>query len=379
MYNVLNLVSGMTIGLTALLLVQLAVYARRSHVAAWLSLFCLSCLAYLLDPYFDSDSFTFVNALRIFLTPVAVVAILGFAKCLFEGKPMLSGIELTLTLTYLILSFYPYIQFHLKLISPDDELVNYLVFRLIPQLLKIYLLLSAVVVTIRHIDTDLINARRILRFVFSFIICFYLIFLLLSELAFSFRFPVWMEYINSLLILSIWYFIHFWLYDFKIQEIEILADGSAERRSQVSIPAQHQTSNSLPTTARNDGEQVKQLSRIDRNVLDRLEKLMSEEKVYHRPALTIAELSKLVETKEYNLRKLINQHLGYRNFNTYLNDYRIEEATEILRDKERSSIPIFNLAMDVGFNSLAPFNRAFKDRTGKSPSDYRNGLETIDD
>ena len=74
---------------------------------------------------------------------------------------------------------------------------------------------------------------------------------------------------------------------------------------------------------------------------------------------------------EYRLRRLINQALGYRNFNSFLNHYRIEEVKAALADPAQAAVPILTMALDAGFSSLGPFNRAFKAETGLTPSEYR--------
>jgi AraC-like DNA-binding protein len=71
------------------------------------------------------------------------------------------------------------------------------------------------------------------------------------------------------------------------------------------------------------------------------------------------------------LRRIINQQLGYRNFNAFLNDLRTAEACRMLEDPAQERLPIFNLALDLGYGSLGPFNRAFRARTGQSPTEYR--------
>jgi AraC-like DNA-binding protein len=71
------------------------------------------------------------------------------------------------------------------------------------------------------------------------------------------------------------------------------------------------------------------------------------------------------------LRRLINQRLGYRNFNAFLNNHRIEEAKAALADPAQAAVPVITIAMDAGFQSLGPFNRAFKAMTGVTPSEYR--------
>ena len=85
---------------------------------------------------------------------------------------------------------------------------------------------------------------------------------------------------------------------------------------------------------------------------------------------------------EYRLRRLINQQLGYRNFNVFLNNHRIEEAKAALADPSQAEVPVITIAMDAGFQSLGPFNRAFKATTGVTPTEYRRqrgdrGLKAI--
>lgn len=92
---------------------------------------------------------------------------------------------------------------------------------------------------------------------------------------------------------------------------------------------------------------------------------------YRELGLTIKSLAQTLETPEHRLRALINQKLGHRNFSSFLNGYRIKEAQEKLADRDLVDLPILTIAMDLGYNSLAPFNRAFRAETGKTPSDFR--------
>lgn len=91
------------------------------------------------------------------------------------------------------------------------------------------------------------------------------------------------------------------------------------------------------------------------------------------PSLTIGLLANQVKIPEHRLRRLINQELRFRNFNDFLNQYRIEEAKQRLRDPELARLPILTIAMDLGYGSIGPFNRAFKERQGETPSTYRLG------
>lgn len=92
---------------------------------------------------------------------------------------------------------------------------------------------------------------------------------------------------------------------------------------------------------------------------------------YSAPGLTIAALAEQLDTPEHRLRALINNRLGHRNFSAFLNRYRISEAQRMLSSAKHVDLPILTIAMDLGYNSLPPFNRAFRELTGSSPSEFR--------
>lgn len=109
----------------------------------------------------------------------------------------------------------------------------------------------------------------------------------------------------------------------------------------------------------------------DRKLVDALTRLMADERIYRHDGITIGSLATKLAVPEYRLRRLINQQLGYRNFNVFLNNYRIEEAKTALADPTQAEVPVITIAMDAGFQSLGPFNRAFKATTGVTPTEYR--------
>ncbi|MBR0795067.1 helix-turn-helix transcriptional regulator [Bradyrhizobium jicamae] len=109
----------------------------------------------------------------------------------------------------------------------------------------------------------------------------------------------------------------------------------------------------------------------DRAALRRLEHLMTSERTYRREGLTIGLLAARLGMPEYRLRTLINDGLGHRNFNAFLNRYRIDEAKAALADLGQADVPVLTIALDAGFQSLAPFNRAFKADTGLTPTEFR--------
>lgn len=109
----------------------------------------------------------------------------------------------------------------------------------------------------------------------------------------------------------------------------------------------------------------------DAPLLARLDADMRHERLYRQDGLTITTVAARMGVPEYRLRRAINQGLGARNFNAYLNAFRIGEAADALADPSQREVPILTIAMDAGFGSLAPFNRAFRDRHGCTPTEYR--------
>lgn len=109
----------------------------------------------------------------------------------------------------------------------------------------------------------------------------------------------------------------------------------------------------------------------DAKAAGELDRLMKTERLYREGGLTIASLALRLRLPEHRLRRLINQRLGHRNFNAFLNQRRLGEAKEALADPTQNEVPISTIALDAGFQSLGPFNRAFKTETGLTPTEFR--------
>lgn len=98
---------------------------------------------------------------------------------------------------------------------------------------------------------------------------------------------------------------------------------------------------------------------------------LMESGYYVTSGLTIPQLAERLGTTEHTLRATINQELGYRNFSAFLNSYRIKAAKERLRAAEWANSPILTIALELGYASIGPFNRAFKADVGMTPSEFR--------
>jgi AraC-like DNA-binding protein len=109
----------------------------------------------------------------------------------------------------------------------------------------------------------------------------------------------------------------------------------------------------------------------DRITLERLARAMDVDEVWRKETLTVGGLADLVGAPEHRLRRLINGRLGHRNFAAFINARRIAAAKAELADPQTWRKPVSSIAFDLGFGSLGPFNRAFKDATGMTPSAWR--------
>jgi len=107
--------------------------------------------------------------------------------------------------------------------------------------------------------------------------------------------------------------------------------------------------------------------------LEKLDRIMREKSVFTNPDLKLVDLSKEIQISAHQLSQLLNDELG-KNFTTYINEFRIEEACRIL-----SADYLFTLesvGYEVGFNSKSTFFSAFKKFKGTTPAAYQQSQMT---
>jgi AraC-like DNA-binding protein len=102
----------------------------------------------------------------------------------------------------------------------------------------------------------------------------------------------------------------------------------------------------------------------------KLEKFMDEHKPYLDPELTIEKLSELTRIKKLQLSQTLNKGFS-KNFFTFIKEYRIRHVETELKNKRNINFTIMDIAYMSGFNSKTGFNRAFKEVTGKTPTEYK--------
>ncbi|TGK77570.1 AraC family transcriptional regulator [Leptospira noumeaensis] len=98
-----------------------------------------------------------------------------------------------------------------------------------------------------------------------------------------------------------------------------------------------------------------------------LDTLLNVEFVYREEDLNLASLAEKLGIKDYQLSEYINAYLGM-NFNRLVNEYRITEICKLIEGNPKANL--LSLAYQVGFNSKANFNLAFKSLKKMSPSEY---------
>lgn len=103
----------------------------------------------------------------------------------------------------------------------------------------------------------------------------------------------------------------------------------------------------------------------------RIEKAMRDAKLFLDPELKVAHLADALDVPDYKITRALTGCLAQKNFNQYVNRFRIGYAQALLHDASQARLQILQIALRSGFASLGPFNRAFKAQCGMAPSEYR--------
>ncbi len=117
-------------------------------------------------------------------------------------------------------------------------------------------------------------------------------------------------------------------------------------------------------------EPGKYSDKVKQEILDKLNKLIKEEKIFKTPKLSIDSLAKQLNTNRTYLSEIINEVYD-SNFNQFINAMRVIEARKMLIDPEFEICTIEAIAGEVGFSSKSVFHKSFKQFTGISPSFFR--------
>lgn len=325
----------MAVGASLLLLVMLMVGAARPTLKIPLAGLVIGGAAYLINSAGLIDPNLFIRRLIDLISLVTPFWIWLFARRLFERTPPRPLLAL---LGFLYLTGWGLSHFVDTGNGPGFYLIH---------LVSLALIVDLIFVALSGLNDDLVYRRRLIRIYLPILVGLQSGGILVYELVFGNENDnVLVQTVNGFLILAL---ILFGGLALLRTDAELLVDTEDRRRDEPADP---------------------DLSPSEMVLKDRLNATMADG-IYRETGLTIQSLAEKLATPEHRLRALINRKLGHRNFSSFLNGYRIGEAKAKLADRELVDLPILTIAMDLGYNSLAPFNRAFRNETGMTPSDFR--------
>lgn len=210
-------------------------------------------------------------------------------------------------------------------------------------LLELVLIVHALVIALQHWRDDLVQERRYIRGGVITLSALYIFLVIVIEQIFKIDWPM-LSVMKALFMACLITSINFFL--FQLRESSL-----------------------FETVAEPSETPVKEKAASPE--LARIVAAMEGEKLYQKEGLTIAGFARHLSIHEYKLRHLINGEMNYRNFNDFLNHYRIQEVTQKLSSEEFASVPVLTFALESGFRSLSSFNKAFKTKHGVTPTEYR--------
>jgi AraC-like DNA-binding protein len=105
-------------------------------------------------------------------------------------------------------------------------------------------------------------------------------------------------------------------------------------------------------------------------IVRKITALMTSEKLFQEPELTLQQLADKLETPSYQVSQALNEGMK-KSFYDVINGYRVEEAKRLLLDPDSSNYTVLSVGFEAGFNSKTTFNTVFKKFTGLTPTDFR--------
>lgn len=102
---------------------------------------------------------------------------------------------------------------------------------------------------------------------------------------------------------------------------------------------------------------------------------MQEKELYLDCDLTLGDLAEEAGMTYHQASQVINDQMNQKFF-SFVNNYRIQRAKDMLAEPATSSMPIVELALEVGFKSKSSFYDAFKKVTDMTPTQFKKSLST---
>lgn len=339
------------------------VYFPGKRLAHLIALFCVCVTGYILSRQAAMQMLPVIRELLSLMAIAAPAVLWVIARYLFEDEQRVHPLAWVLILSYIALRMAGQLFFEGPL--PRTSL-TYIVLFFLPQLIMLALACHVVYMASRGRESDLVELRRQLRMPFA--IGMGSIVGLIIGAGFFWSGSQQTDSLYFFLIFILILFINLGMFQIHKDTPQLIHTAGEKPQPVLRPPVSSDAgvgdgSHHIPP----------HVSRQNQMMIDRILVAMQQHRLYAEPGLTIGDLAERVSVQEYRLRKLINQSLHYRNFNQFLNQYRIEEAARRLLDPAEEHIPISSIALDVGYASLSSFNKAFKETHGMTPSVYRSG------
>ncbi|MCL2289983.1 MAG: tetratricopeptide repeat protein [Bacteroidetes bacterium] len=114
---------------------------------------------------------------------------------------------------------------------------------------------------------------------------------------------------------------------------------------------------------------------LQHELKEQILEIMSDASIICNSDFTINTLAEIVKSNRTYISKIINQEF-HKNFNSFINEYRIKEALKMLQAEDYQKYTVEGISKMVGFESRSTFNIAFKEITGVTPTFYIKSLQS---
>tara|TARA_R100001377_G_scaffold69580_1_gene44920 strand:+ start:5098 stop:6186 length:1089 start_codon:yes stop_codon:yes gene_type:complete len=352
------LLSGLAISQLLLLGSYTYSRARGQRLGRFLIFFTICLASFLLGAIPVIDTIAPLDFLLSSLAILTPAALWLFSVTFFTDEKRVPAYGLGLIALYFTLQTLYFVLDYLNL---DTGMTGYYIGELFPLLIMVGLSFDVIYLGVKGRRGDLLEERRRLRLPFVISMSLVIVFTLSVDALFPLLQSLLPAHSNISVIgiasPLIYGAVFMWTLslNFAIFRFDRDPELLLENASHVDIGI---SNDKIGEKASNKDEKLKL----------RIDELMSVQKSYRETGLTLSRLSDTLSVSEQRLRTTINQAMGFRNFNQFLNYYRINEATQLIADSEDS---IAKIAMDVGYNSLSAFNKAFRETHGMTPREFR--------
>ncbi|WP_239180747.1 helix-turn-helix domain-containing protein [Tenacibaculum sp. Mcav3-52] len=124
---------------------------------------------------------------------------------------------------------------------------------------------------------------------------------------------------------------------------------------------------------KNNFNSENKISKVDTDLFNHIQQTIILHKKYKDPDLTIADVANITNQHPKRISFVINE-ISNKNFKTFINGFRVNEAIEILKSNNSKNYSIEGISLEVGFKSKSAFYSAFKKETGTTPTNYKNSF-----